>query len=111
MAYPSAMRSALAAAVIAALLIPACSTDPAADVVDEQPLEGVIIAIDSESIDDITSFTLKDGDNTYEIYIAEDVDYGFPLGHLSEHVQSAGPVTVETEERDGKLYALSIEDV
>jgi hypothetical protein len=105
------MRIALASALVAAVILAACSADPAADVVDEQPLEGVIIAIDSEAIDDITSFTLKDGDNTYEIYIADDVDYGFPLGHLSEHVQSAGPVAVETEERDGKLYALSIEDV
>ena len=74
-------------------------------------MEGVVIAIDSESIDEITSFTLKDGDNSYEIFIADDVEYGFPLGHLSEHVQSGGPVAVETEERDGKLYALSIEDV
>ena len=109
MTYPSAMRLALALIVLIALGLAAC--DDSVEITDEQPLEGVVIEIDSPAFGEVTSFTLKDGDSTYEIYIAADVDYEFPLGHLQEHVQSADPVLVDTEERDGKLYALSIEDV
>lgn len=75
-------------------------------------VEGVIVEIDSEGLGEVTSFTLKDGDDTYEIFIAEEVDYGFPLGHLQEHLSSNEPVAVDLEERDDdKLYALTIEDV
>jgi hypothetical protein len=89
--------------------MPAC--DDKADVVaTDERLEGVIVAVDSAALDDVNSFTLKDGDQTYEVYIADDIDYGFPLGHLQVHVQEALPVVVETETRDGQLYALSIED-
>ena len=89
----------------------ACDSEPAGTEPEDPRLEGVVIAIDSESFGDVTSFTLKDDDETYEIYIADDVEYGFPLSHLQEHVQGADPVAVDTEERDGKLYALTIEDV
>lgn len=105
------MRSTVVCLLVTATLVASCSDGQQA-----QPggvpsrVEGVIIAIDSAAIDDVNGFTLKDGDVTYEIFIADDVDYGFPLGHLQEHVQSAGPVSVDLEERNGKLYALTIED-
>lgn len=105
------MQLTLVAALLALVALSACSAEPAGTEPENPRLEGVVVAIDSASIDDITSFTLKDGDETYEIYIADDVEYGFPLGHLQEHVQGAEPVAVDTEERDGKLYALTIEDV
>jgi hypothetical protein len=105
------MRSALASLLIATALVASCGDgdEPAAAAPDR--VEGVIIAIDSDGLEDVNSFTLKDGDETYEIFIADDVDYGFPLGHLQEHVQSAGPVSVDLETRDDQLYALTIEDV
>ena len=72
---------------------------------------GVIVSVESPSLNEVTSFELKDGDVTYEIYIADDVDYGFPLSHLQAHVTSGDPVTVDLEERnDDRIYALSIED-
>lgn len=72
---------------------------------------GVIVDIDSAGIDDIRAFTLRSEGQTYEIHIAEDVEYGFSLGHLQEHRVSSEPVVVDLEEReDGRLYALSIED-
>ncbi|MFN2588597.1 MAG: hypothetical protein ABR613_10845 [Actinomycetota bacterium] len=71
---------------------------------------GVLLDVDSGGVGDVTSFTLKDGDETYEIFIADDVDYGFPLGHLQEHLSTGDPVRVPLEERDGKLYARSIDD-
>jgi hypothetical protein len=72
---------------------------------------GVLLDIESEGLGEVTSFTLKDGDETYEIFIDEDVDYGFDLGHLNEHMTAGDPVKVPLEERDGKLYAQSIDDV
>lgn len=91
----------------------ACGGDdePAAPA-EEAPSEvtGVLLDVESEGLGDVQSFTLKDGDETYEIFIAEDVDYGFNLGHLNEHLSTGDPVTVPLEERDGKLYALSIDD-
>ena len=72
---------------------------------------GVILDVQSESLQEVTGFTVKDGDQTYEVLIDPDVDYGFDLGHLREHLRTAGPVFVTLELRDGKLYAQSIEDV
>ena len=80
----------------------------AEDAPDE--VTGVLLDVESEGVGEVTSFTLKEGDDTYEIFIAGDVEYGFDLGHLSEHLTAGDPVRVPLEVRDGKLYALSIED-
>lgn len=80
----------------------------AEDAPDE--VTGVLLDVESEGVGEITSFTLKEGDDTYEIFIAEDVDYGFNLGHLNEHLTTGDPVHVPLEVRDGKLYAVSIDD-
>ncbi|HVF54284.1 MAG TPA: hypothetical protein VNC78_11875 [Actinomycetota bacterium] len=107
---------AWAAVVVATLLLMAgCGTKEAVDQPDDRAsipssVTGVITDIDSEAIDEVRSFTLKDGDNVYEVNIADDVEYGFPLGHLNAHMTGAEPVTVELEDRDGTLVALSIED-
>jgi hypothetical protein len=71
---------------------------------------GVLLDVESEGVGEVTSFTLKEGDDTYEIFIAEDVDYGFNLGHLNEHLTTGDPVRVPLEVRDGRLYAVSIDD-
>lgn len=107
------MRKPAALLLVAILMFTACGSDDDTTPVPEPPSEvtGVILEVDSEGVDDVRSFRLKEGDQTYEIFIASDVDYGFPLGHLSEHLTSGDPVKVPLEERDGKLYALSIEDV
>jgi hypothetical protein len=72
-------------------------------------LTGLIVALDGEA-GEITSFTLEAGLEEYEIRIAPDVDYGFDLAHLREHQRDALPVRCELEEREGDLYALTIED-
>lgn len=97
----------LVAGLIAVVVLSACDDDE-----DAAPtrLTGPVVAIDSQGLDDVTSFEIQDGGKRYTIYIDPDVDYNFPLGHLGEHRATGEPVTVEFEERDGKLYAQSIED-
>lgn len=75
-----------------------------------EEVTGVLLDVESEGLGEVTSFVLKEGDDTYEIFIADDVDYGFNLGHLSEHLTTGDPVRVPLEVRDDKLYALSIDD-
>ncbi len=113
-AYPRAMRNIIVVLSIVVVTVIGCGSDePVTAPVDSAPdqVTGVVIEVESVAIDDIQSFTLKDGDVLYDIYIADDVDYGFPLGHLQEHVQSADPVAVDLESRADRLYALTIEDV
>ena len=72
-------------------------------------LTGAIVAIDGEG-SDIRSFTLASEGEEYEIFIAADVDYGFDLAHLHEHEETGDPVHCRLEEREDRLYALSIDD-
>ncbi len=71
---------------------------------------GVIVDVESEG-EAVTGFTLESDDESFEISISEDVDYGFDLNHLNEHMETEEPVDVMLEERDDELVALSIEDV
>ena len=72
-------------------------------------LTGPIVAIEGEG-SDVRSFELESDGETWEIRIAPDVDYGFDLAHLHEHEAMGDPVIVLLEERNERLYALSIED-
>jgi hypothetical protein len=72
-------------------------------------LVGVIVAVE-ESDGRIRAFTLRAGDEEYDVFIADDVDYGFDLHHLREHRTSGEPVRCRLEERGERLYALEILD-
>ena len=39
-----------------------------------------------------------------------DGDYGFPLGHLREHLRTGEPVYIEFERIDGVLVAMRVSD-
>ncbi len=88
------------------------AADGATVAAEDAPEEvtGVLLDVQSEGVGEVTSFTLKEDHETYEIFIAEDVEYGFALSHLNEHLTCGDPVRVPLEVRDGKLYALAIED-
>lgn len=88
---------------------PAAAESVAAEDAPDE-VTGVLLDVESEGVGEVTSFTLKEGDETYEILIADDVDYGFDLGHLNEHLTTGDPVRVPLEVREGRLYALAIED-
>lgn len=75
-----------------------------------QTFTGVITDIESTGLNEVSSFDVRHDGTTTAVYIREDFDYGFPIGHLQEHLGSGDPVTVEGETIDGKLYADSIED-
>ena len=106
------MSPGLACSLLSLLAVAACSAPGQRGPAAPDRVEGVILEIDSEGLEEVRSFILKDGDQIYEIFIADDVGYGFPLGHLQEHLASNDPVAVDLEEReDDKLYALTIEDV
>jgi hypothetical protein len=76
---------------------------------DSNELTGLIIDVRGRG-NDIRSFTLRSGDQTYDIRIAPEVDYGFQLGHLRTHQSSLFPVRCKFERRQGRLYALEIVD-
>ncbi len=71
---------------------------------------GVITAIDSSELNDVSNFEVRHDGKTTTVYVRADFDYGFPIGHLQEHLASGDPVTVEGELIDGKFYADAIED-
>lgn len=73
-------------------------------------ITGPIIDVDSTGLNEVQSFEVKDGDRVFRLYIDPEVDYGFNLGHLNEHLASGEPVRVDVVERHGKLYARAIVD-
>lgn len=102
------MREALAVILIAATAVtPGCGGGKEAERPSE--LVGVIVAVE-ETGGRIRAFTLRAGGEEYEIFIADDVDYGFDLHHLGEHRASGEPVRCKLEERGERLYALEILD-
>ena len=109
------MQRRLIFVLLAALFLAACGgDDPEVGSFDEgQPpdeVTGVIVSIDSEALGEVESFDLKDGDTIHTLYIDPTIEYTFPLGHLHEHLETAQPVKCKIEERDGKLYAQTIDD-
>jgi|SRR5680860_1101479 len=102
------MRALLAALVLTVPVVSACGSSEAPGT---QEIVGVVISIDSGSgFGDVESFSIKDGDQEFEIFIDPDAAYAFPLAHLNSHRAGAEPVRVEVETRDGKLVAVSIDD-
>jgi hypothetical protein len=109
------MKKMLAATVTACALFIACG---GGDDMDPNPssseapstLTGVITEVESSGLTEVESFTLSVEGETYEIFIADDIELGFPPAHLNEHKTTGDPVEVELEQRSGKLYATSIVD-
>ncbi|MDP8956522.1 MAG: hypothetical protein M3N24_06155 [Actinomycetota bacterium] len=71
---------------------------------------GVITEISRGTGGQIQSFAVRQGDQSLEIQIDRQRDYGFDLEHLEVHRTSNWPVRVSLEQRDGTLYAVEILD-
>lgn len=100
-------------AVAALLSLGACGGGSTGEATAEQApgsMTGVVATIEPPE-GDIESFELvRPGEDAQRIYIDPELDYGFDLQHLHEHMADEGPVKVSLEEREGRLYATSIED-
>jgi hypothetical protein len=70
---------------------------------------GVIVDIERVG-SDVRAFTLESDGEAVRILIADDVQYGFDLGHLRDHMATRAPVRCPVEDRGGQLYALAILD-
>lgn len=65
---------------------------------------------EGEGFGNVESFELRSEGETYEILIDPEREYGFPLGHLNDHLQGADPVRVDIDQKDDSIYAVTIED-
>ena len=96
-------------ALVVAFALMACGGD--ADTKAPANVVGTIVEVEPDD-GQPTSFVVETEDGeTYTIEVDPKIDYGFDLAHLHEHHESEDPVDVDIDERDGTLYALSIEDV
>ena len=73
-------------------------------------MRGVVTKVDAERLDKVKGFTVASGPKTYEFRVDPTITYSFPLAHLHTHLTSSEPVQVGYEDRNGVLYALTIED-
>ena len=98
-------------ALLALLVLGACSDDPAGDA-GPAPKEvtGPVTKVDSESLGEVTSFEVTQDGEVYVVLIDPEINYGFALSHINEHLASGDPVRVGIDERDGQLYATEIAD-
>ncbi|MDQ3531072.1 MAG: hypothetical protein M3456_01585 [Actinomycetota bacterium] len=72
---------------------------------------GVVTQIETgQSFGAVETFSVRQGEQTYRIYVDHEVTYDFPLAHLNSHRAGAEPVRVGVERRQGKLFATSIGD-
>ena len=94
-----------------ACLLAAASTVLAGCWRDTRPtrLDGLVVAIQSASILQIASFTLRtDTGDLVEMIVEGDV--GITASHLREHMALADPVTVTVRYADGLTIATLIQD-
>lgn len=73
--------------------------------------EGLITEVRPEDGEPQSFLLATEQEGTFEILLADEVDYGMDLEHLREHMDEELPVRVQLEERDGRAVALLIEDV
>ncbi|MDQ3987189.1 MAG: hypothetical protein M3280_11925 [Actinomycetota bacterium] len=106
------LRPVLTIAVV--LLLTGCGDGPSAEnSKDRVPstITGVVTDVDASGLTQVESFTVRtEADQTYEIFIADDADLGFPPAHLNEHRISGEPVEVQVDQRGDKLFATSVLD-
>lgn len=75
-----------------------------------EPVTGVVLDVRATSLTDVSSFVVKDGDRRVVVRVDGDTEFAFPPAHLAEHKASGEPVHVQLERRDGRLYAVAVDD-
>jgi hypothetical protein len=99
-------------ALLALVVLGGCSDNPTVEAGQPAPEEvtGPVTKIDSESLGEVTSFEVTQKGEVFVVLIDPEINYGFALSHLNEHLASGDPVRVGLDERDGELYATEIAD-
>lgn len=111
--YPRRMKLRLVVGALVALaLLGACGEASPEEEAQPAPQEitGPVTKVDSESLGDVTSFEVTQQGEVYVVFIDPEVNYGFALSHINEHLASGDPVRVGLDEQDGRLYATEIVD-
>jgi hypothetical protein len=76
------------------------------------PVEGVVTAIQSTGLAEVTGFTLRTSDGQSYEFTVGTLENGteFPPGHLAEHKANAEPIRVTFRVEGGELVAVRLED-
>lgn len=87
------------------------SADPDASGTTEMAM-GVIVGVQSESLDRVLGFDLRTGDGATVTFVIGDLENGdtFPPGHLVEHQATGQPVRVSFVTEGSTRVAVRIED-
>jgi hypothetical protein len=70
---------------------------------------GLVVELDAEG-ETVRGFVLEADGERYEIRIDPEIDYGFDLLHLRDHLRSRQPVDVRLDQRGDAVYATEILD-
>ncbi len=73
-------------------------------------MTGVVVEIESSGLARVEQFTLQDEGRRITILVDDDTEFAFAPSHLNEHRARGEQVAVEVERREGKLYAVSVDD-
>lgn len=101
-------------ALLALVVLGACGEDSPEEGPQQRPapmeITGPVTKVDSESLGEVTSFEVTHEGEVYVVFVDPEINYGFALSHINEHLASGDPVRVGLDEQEGKLYATEIVD-
>jgi hypothetical protein len=102
----------LVVALTGAVAFVAGGTAPDPDAPNGEQAVGVVVAIDSEGLDRVSGFTLREAGGLLVEFTIGQLENGveFPPGHLVEHQTTAQQIRVWYREEDGILVAFRLED-
>ena len=80
----------------------------------ERSVEGIITNVESASLTQVETFTVRDNDNSIIVFriapdATQDIEDGFLPSHLREHALAVEQVKVFYRLEDGEYFALRIE--
>lgn len=104
------LRPALGLAVVIAPVATGCqgAEEPSHGSIPPRVV-GLIVDIEEDE-GAVQGFLLEADGERYDVLIDPEIDYGFDLRHLREHLRLEQPVDVALERRDGAIYATEILD-